>query len=58
MEAPPPQIIADRGMEFAGRVTRTAMHMLGHNISFVPANLHQSNLVERFHRTLTSMIRE
>ena len=44
-------------MEFAGRVTRTTMRMLGHNISFVPANLHQSNLVERFHRTLMSMIR-
>ena len=53
----PMNIIADRGMEFVGRATRTAMSMLGHNLTFIPADLHQSNLVERFHRTLTSMIR-
>ena len=53
----PLQIVADRGMEFVGRATRTAMAMLGHSISFIPANLHQSNMVERFHRTLMSMIR-
>ena len=49
--------VADRGMEFVGRVTRTAMSMLGHTFRFIPADLHQSNMVERFHKTLTSMIR-
>ena len=52
----PLTIIADRGMEFVGRVMRTAMSMLGHRIQFIPADLHQSNMVERFHRTLMSMI--
>ena len=33
------------------------MAMLGHSISFIPADLHQSNMVERFHKTLMSMIR-
>ena len=51
------QIVADQGMEFVGRATRTAMNMLGHTLSFIPADLHQSNMVERFHRTLMSMIR-
>ena len=45
----PLTIIADRGLEFVGRVTRTAMNMLGHQIRFIPADLHQSNMVERFH---------
>ena len=36
----PLQIVADRGMEFVGRATRTAMAMLGHSISFIPADLH------------------
>merc|ERR1712219_24287 len=53
----PLNIVADRGMEFVGRATRTAMNMLGHNLTFLPADLHQSNLVERFHCTLMSMIR-
>ena len=53
----PLQIVADRGMEFVGSVTRTTMRMLGHNIAFIPANLHQSNMVERFHKMLTLMIR-
>ena len=53
----PLTIVADRGMEFVGRVTRTAMSMLGHTFRFIPADLHQSNMVERFHKTLTSMIR-
>merc|ERR1712155_411104 len=52
----PLTIVADRGMEFVGRVTRTTMSMLGHRIQFIPADLHQSNMVERFHRTLMSMI--
>ena len=52
----PLTIIADRGMEFVGRVTRNAMSMLGHHLKFIPADLHQSNMVERFHRTLMSMI--
>ena len=53
----PLTIVAERGMEFVGRVTRTAMSMLGHTFRFIPADLHQSNMVERFHKTLTSMIR-
>ena len=53
----PLTIVADRGMEFVGHVTRTAMSMLGHTFRFIPADLHQSNMVERFDKTLTSMIR-
>ena len=52
----PFELVADRGMEFLGRVTRTAMRMRGHSLSFIPADLHQSNLVEHLHRTLISMI--
>ena len=53
----PLRIICDRGTEFIARCTRTTMKMMGHNIEFIPADLHQANLVERFHRTLTSMIK-
>ena len=39
------QIVANRGMEFVGRITHTAMRcwQLGHSMAFIPADPHQSN---------------
>ena len=53
----PETVIMDQGREFVSRTTRGLMRDLGCEVKWTQPENHQSNPVERFHRTLWNMAR-
>lgn len=53
----PVEVHSDQGTEFTSSVFRELMKLLRVNLTFCPVENPQSNLVERFHRSLNSMFR-
>ena len=53
----PRSVYMDKGKEFTAQLSQTCYKQLGIELNFAVADNHQSNPVERFHRTLWGLIR-